>query len=128
MHSLILSTKGYIPSETYKQYKMVEQCTWPDEDLCNLSLSEKRDVMNRVLSDEAKKEWIEAYNKLSNADKTQIDFENHMKGRIGETKDACLNHLTFIGIGVIRTIPLVGGLARYFYVKHLRSLDRASLL
>jgi hypothetical protein len=51
--------------------------------------------------------WSIAYRALSSQDRRQIAFE--------QAKQDFIQHLTFIGIGIIRSIPLVGGVARWAY-------------
>lgn len=50
---------------------------------------------------------IQTYRALSSQDRRQIGFER--------AKQDFVQHFTFVGIGVIRSIPLVGGTVRWIY-------------
>ncbi len=114
---------NYTPSQAYTNFKQAdlawEQC---------VSLKHKPQVSNdgyiqttfdsftdpeydttiasaaktRIFSD-----WSTTYKALSSQDKRQIAFE--------QAKQDSIQHLTFIGVGIIRTIPLAGGVARWIY-------------
>lgn len=51
--------------------------------------------------------WSTACKAMSSQDKRQIVFE--------QAKQDSIQHLTFIGVGIIRSLPLVGGAARWIY-------------
>lgn len=51
--------------------------------------------------------WSTTYQALSEQDKRQFAFE--------QAKQDSIQHLTFIAIGLIRSIPIIGGIARCVY-------------
>ena len=51
--------------------------------------------------------WSTTYCALSSKDKRQLAFD--------QAKQDSIQHLTFIGVGIIRSIPLVGGIGRWVY-------------
>lgn len=64
-------------------------------------------TISTALGSQDCKNIASAYKALSSQDKVQLVFD--------QAKKDSLQHLTFIGVGIIRSIPLVGGAARWIY-------------
>ena len=113
----------YSPSDAYNNYKAAE-LAWKQK----ISARHKPQFTNsgniviiiNVFSDPEYIRIIEsargtqpffnyatAYGALSVQDKRKVAFE--------QSQQDSLQHLTFIAIGIIRTIPVVGGAARWIY-------------
>ncbi len=135
-----LKTKDYEPSPLYLEFKKTE-CAWEKEvsskhrpiisngkvTLVHTSTNDpdyncaileyvttigKKDIKIVPASNEVIHSYLTAYPGLSESDKNQISFDH--------AKKDFFEHLTFIGIGIIRTIPVIGGIGRcLFNAKHL---------
>ena len=52
-------------------------------------------------------EWVDSYNVLNNIEKREVAFDQSLKD--------LYRHVTFMVIGVIRSIPIIGGIGRCIY-------------
>lgn len=118
---IVFNGSHYSPSDAYKKFKAAdlawEQQVSPkykpqvsDGGYIEMSTAydpEYNKIVNNARGTPVFFNWSSSYRALSSQDKKQLNFE--------QAKPDARQHLTFIGIGMIRSIPLVGGVARCLY-------------
>lgn len=112
---------NYTPSEAYTKFK-TEDLAWeqnvsskfkPETDkngkllIRTGDIFADREIPFTICKAAETNRWVAAYGVLSFQDKRRVEFD--------QAKKDFVQHLTFIGIGIIRSIPLVGGIGRSAY-------------